>query len=155
MHNKDGNDRVDGEPPAPHNPQRYVLEDPPLAHPGCHHGVEREGGGDGRPLEIARLAGGVLGEGGGCDVEAGETDEAAEDEAGEEDGVEVGAEAEGRCDSCGGDAEGDLWSMSAIGPTCIRFTFIRALAYGGQGGAVRHKNSRNIQGPQVSPAPGP
>lgn len=71
---------------------------------------EEEGRGDGEALEVLGFAGAVFGDEGNGSVESGETGEATADEAGEADGVEVGAEADDEGEEGGRDAEGDLGS---------------------------------------------
>lgn len=71
-----------------------VGEDAVLRDPPGHEGVEAQGRGDGRALEVARLAGGVLGDVGGRDVEASEAREAAEHEEHETCVVESRAQAD-------------------------------------------------------------
>lgn len=85
--------------------------DPALVRPEGHHASQREGRGDGRALKVLRFSGCVLGEHGDGDVEAGEAEEAAEDEEGEEDVVGWRAHAEGEGGGGGGDAEGYLWGL--------------------------------------------
>jgi hypothetical protein len=88
--------------------KRNLLERPALIHPVRHdlHVDQRHG--DGCAFEVLGFAGRVFGNHGDGDVEARETGEAAEDEEGEQDVVDGGAEAEG--EGCGGgaDTEGDL-----------------------------------------------
>lgn len=55
------------EPDAP----GQVVEDPALADPVGHEGVEGEGGGDRGALKVSALPRGVLGQGRDGDVEAG------------------------------------------------------------------------------------
>ena len=83
-----------------------------------HAGSDTESCGDRGALEVFGLAGCVFGEGGDGDVEAGKAGQAAEDEEGEEEGVDGGAEAEGEGADGGGDAEGDLvevWGLVGDG----------------------------------------
>lgn len=82
---------LDGTPRKPHPAGQRVVHPAPGQAPG-HQRVEPQRRGDGRALEVARLAGAVLGDARGGDVEAGEAGQAAEDEEGEEEVVEGGAE---------------------------------------------------------------
>lgn len=84
------------------------AEDAVLRDPVGHEGVEAERRGDGRALEVARLAGGVLGDVGRGDVEPREAREAAEHEGGQAGVVEGGAEADAEGYAGWGEAEGDL-----------------------------------------------
>ena len=83
---------------------------PPLAHPVRHQSRNRQGRRDRRALEILRFASCVLGHVGDGDVEACQAREAAEDEEGEDEVVEGGAEADCEGGGGGGDAEGYLYS---------------------------------------------
>lgn len=87
--------------------QRQVVEDPILADPVGHERVEAQARGDGRALKVGRLAGLVLGNDGGRHVEAGETGEAAEDEEGEQNVVDGGADTDREGNGGGGDTKGD------------------------------------------------
>lgn len=88
-------------------------------HARRHRGHDAQTRRDGQALEVFGFAGCVFGEGGDGDVEAGEACETAEDEEGEEEGVEGGAEAEGEGAGGGGDAEGDLAHL-LVGSICAR-----------------------------------
>lgn len=72
----------------------HGVEDAVLRHPPGHEGVEPQRRGDGRALEVARLARRILGDVGCRDVEAGQAREAAEHEDGETGMVEGCAEAD-------------------------------------------------------------
>lgn len=71
-----------------------VSQDAVLGNPPRHESVEAQGRRDGRALEVARLARGVLGDVGGRDVEAGEARETAEDKDHEADVVKSRAHAD-------------------------------------------------------------
>jgi hypothetical protein len=77
----------------PH-PKRYLRHCPALVHPEGHdlHVDERHG--DGRAFEVVALASRVFWNHGDGHVEARESGEAAQDEEGEEQMVDRGAEAE-------------------------------------------------------------
>lgn len=92
---------------APHT-KRYISMRPAIADPPSHGTRKRERSRDRRALEVLALARRVLGQHGDGHVEAREAGQAAEDEEGEEDVVEGGADAEGEGGAGGGDAEGDL-----------------------------------------------
>lgn len=89
--------------------QRQLLEHPALVHPVCHDLHHEQRHGDRGALEVLGFAGCVLGHHGDGYVEARETGEAAQDEEGEQDVVDGGAEAEAEGCGCGGNAEGYLW----------------------------------------------
>lgn len=84
------------------------MADPALRQPVRHQGVEGERRRDGRALEVARLAGGVLGDRRHRHVEARQPRQAAEHEEGKAQVVERRADAEREGDRGGGDAKGDL-----------------------------------------------
>lgn len=109
-HGDDGMDleRGAGEPQA----ERDVVEDPALADPVGHEGVDAEGGGDGGALEVAGLAAGVLGDVGGRHVEARQPRQPAQHEDGQQRVVQRRAQAQAEGYAGGGQAEGDLFCMS-------------------------------------------
>lgn len=78
---------------SPRHPLRALM--PPAPQTQRHHTHETQGRRDWEALEILRLAGSVFWEGGGGDVEAREAGQTAQEEEGEEEGVEGGAQAEG------------------------------------------------------------
>jgi hypothetical protein len=88
---------------------RECLVYPTLRDPIAHERVQPECGWDGRALKVLGLAGRVLGDRGYCYVEAGETCQPAENEEGEAEVVEGGADADCEGDGRGGDAERDLF----------------------------------------------
>lgn len=114
------------------NSQRQILTDPSLGHPESVEADNGERSGCGETFEIFRFSGGVVGDGAGGYVEAGETEEAGEGEDGEEELVEGGAEAEGEGYGCGGDAEGDLVFINQS-LLSILFVFSSRLCLGGLG----------------------
>ncbi len=83
MHNKQPHNRMHLQrtPRKPDTPRQSVVH-PPLGKPPRHERVEAERRRDGRALEVARLAGAVLGDAGRRDVEARQAGQAAEDEEG-------------------------------------------------------------------------
>lgn len=102
-------------PLRPASPQHPILPaiHLSLAHERRHRSHDREAGRYRRSFEVLAFSRGVFGHGGDGDVEAREAGEAAEDEEGEEERVEGGAQAEGEGADGGGDAEGDLGKESA------------------------------------------
>jgi len=95
--------------PAPPNHPILPAIHLPLPHQRRHRSNDRQACRYGCSFEVLAFPGGVFGEGGDGDVEAREAGEAAEDEEGEEERVDGGAQAEGEGADGGGDAEGDLW----------------------------------------------
>ena len=81
------------------------MQHPPATHTPRHARHDQQRGGYGRALEVLGLAGRVLGQRRHGNVEAREARQAAEDEEGEEQRVEWGAEAEGEGGAGGRDAE--------------------------------------------------
>lgn len=109
MHHKQEHGRVELEGRALEpDAKGDLVEDPAVVQPVGHDAVEDERGGDRGAFKVFALAGGVLGQDGDGDVEAGESGEAAEDEKCEADGISDGSEANGEGDHGGGDTEGDL-----------------------------------------------
>lgn len=86
---------------------------PPLAHPVRHQPRNRQGRRDRRALEILRFASRVFWDVGDGDVEACQASKAAEDEEGEDEVVEGGAEADCEGGGGGGDAEGYLFRVAS------------------------------------------
>lgn len=87
---------------------RHLRKRPPLVYPVRHDLHVDQAHRDRRALKVLRLAGRVLGHHGDGDVEAREAREAAENEEGQEQVVDRGAETEGEGSGRGADAEGDL-----------------------------------------------
>lgn len=113
---KHPDDRVHPAPPAllpdraPHDPFPPTDHAPAADAPG-HSPDYAQARGYGRAFKVLRFPRGVLGQRGDGDVEAREAGEAAEDEEGQEEGVEWGAKAEGKGARGGGDTEGDLHAV--------------------------------------------
>lgn len=77
----------------------------PLTHAPCHSGHYAQARRYGRSLKVLAFSGSVFRKRGHGDVEAGEAREAAEDEEGQEERIERGAEAEREGGGGGGDTE--------------------------------------------------
>lgn len=69
-----------------------LVQDPSLRDPVCHQCVRTQARGNGGSLEIAGLAGGIVGDVGGCHVESCQTGQAAQHKDGQEDVVESRAQ---------------------------------------------------------------
>lgn len=85
-----------------------LIKDPALRDPVCHHCISTQAGGDWGTLEIAGLARCVVRNVGGGDIEACKTGKTTQDENGEEDVVNSGAQTEREGHAGGGKTEGDL-----------------------------------------------
>lgn len=85
-----------------------VLQDPALADPVRHDGVDAKRSGDWCALKVLALASGVLGQCRHGDVEAGETRQAAKNEKGQADSVGDGTHADAEGHHGRGNAERNL-----------------------------------------------
>jgi hypothetical protein len=90
-----------------HRAQGHVRLDPVEPEPEGHEGLDQERARDGRALEVAALAGVVLGQVLDGDVEAREPGQAAAEEEAEAEAVDKGVEAEHKGGHGGRDAEAD------------------------------------------------
>lgn len=85
-----------------------LVEYPALRDPVGHQGVDAQRSRNGGALEVARLAGGVVGDVSRRDVEARETSQAAKHEDSQEHVVDSGAQTETEGHTGGSKAEGNL-----------------------------------------------
>lgn len=90
------------------NAKGNVCVSPALGHPVGHKRGNRQSGGDRSTLKVFRLSSLVLGQNSHGNVEASQAGQAAEDEEGQEEVVERGANTHGERGGGGGEAEGDL-----------------------------------------------
>lgn len=91
-----------------HSAPWHAFQDPTLRNEECKQRHDTQASGNRKAFEVFRLAVGVFGHVAGGDVEASEACKAGENEAGQEELVQAGAEARSECAHGGSDAEGDL-----------------------------------------------
>lgn len=94
-------------------PPGDLIEDPAAAHPPGHDGVDSQGGGDGRALEVAGLSGRILGDRRRRHVEPRQPREPAQHEHRQQHRVERRAQPDRECHTGRGEAERDLLVVGA------------------------------------------
>jgi hypothetical protein len=98
--------------------QGNVVQNPSLVNPVCHDRIHAQRGGNGRSLEVFRLASRIFGQRGDGDVEAGQARKTAEDEERKQEVIGRGTDANRESTDSGRNAEGDLASLvSMMTPT--------------------------------------
>lgn len=114
MNQKDEDDGVELEGGIrEQQPAGHLVEDPAPAHPPGHDGVDAQGGGDGRALEVARLACSVLWDRRRRHVEPRQPREPAQHEHRQQHRVERRAQPDRECHTGRGEAERDLLVVGA------------------------------------------